>query len=390
MHIGLDGTTLCDADGGVGAGVEHYTWEMISALIQQKTPHTFVLHVPSQLTEQRLQQLLEGAQSAVLVQRSLLPRIPFLSQHVFLPLVFLMRGVSVYFSPSGQIPLGWFGRSVATVHDVSIFEHPEWFASLGNQYFSKRIVVPRTILRADRLLAVSKTTAERLVALFPTVAGKTALVYEGVRVPEFVHVDKTSKRFPFDRDVILYLGTIEPRKNIPFAIEAFDAFLRQHPESASTTRLILAGKRGWDTEDVVTMAEEMNRVWADLAPSGVIQFLGTVTEEEKWTLLSRASVFVFPSLEEGFGLPILEAMAVGTPVICSNAEALLEVGGDAVIPVENVESFALALAQCLLLPEGGEMLRKDGLERVKQFTWEQSAQAALHVMESLPIKKRPE
>lgn len=383
MRIAIDGETLCDASGGVGAGIEHYTWELISALVRQKTSHTFLISIPSALTDQRLRTLLEGAQSEVIVERSFLPHVLFLSRHVFLPLRWKITHVDVVFSPLGQVPLLWFGKSVLAIHDVAIYEHPEWFASLGNQDFATRVIVPRSIQRAERLIAVSKTTAERLLRVFPNVASKTAVVYEGVRVPSDFSDDQSSKRFPFDRDMVLYLGTIEPRKNIAFAIEAFDTLLRQHPECASLVRFVIAGKKGWGTEEVYRLVEDVNRVWFDLEPKGVIHFLGSVTEEEKWTLLARANVFVFPSLDEGFGLPVLEAMAVGTPVIALKTDAILEVGGDSVMTVDDVESFALAIAQCVLLPEGVAMLRKDGFLRSKQFTWEKAAEETLKVIESL-------
>lgn len=383
MRILIDGETLCDASGGVGAGIEHYTWELVSALVREKTPHTFLISVPSVLTDQRLRLLLDGAQSDVQLVRSFLPRLPFLSRHVLSPLRWKAMRADVLFSPFGQIPLMWFGKSVIAIHDVSIYEHPEWFASLGNQDFSTRIVVPKSIERADRLIAVSQTTAERLVRLFPNVSDKTVVVHEGVRTPKDISDDKTSKRFPFDRDMVLFLGTIEPRKNLPFAIEAFDAFLRQHTECATSVRFVIAGRQGWGTEEVNRLVEEVNHVWSDLEPKGVIHLLGAVTEEEKWTLLSRANVFVFPSLDEGFGLPVLEAMSVGTPVIASKADAIAEVGGDTVMMVEDVESFALALAQCVLLPEGVAMLRKDGYIRSKEFTWERTAQETIRVMESI-------
>lgn len=389
MRIVIDGKTLCDAAGGVGAGIEHYTWELVFALLRQKTAHTFLISVPSALSEQRIASLVHGAQSRVVILRGILPEFSFFSRHLFTPIRWYAARADVVFSPSGQIPLGWFGRSCITIHDVAIYEHPEWFSSLGNQSFSTQAVVPRSIHRADQLLAVSKTTAERLTQLFPSVSNKTSVVYEGVRIPESFSGDHTSKRFPFDRDIVLFLGTIEPRKNLPFAIQAFDLFLRQHPECAETVRFVIAGKMGWGTEQVSTLVNQMNDVWKGTDGKGVIHFLGAVTEEEKWTLLSRANVFVFPSLDEGFGLPVLEAMAVGTPVIISNAAALVEVGGDAAMVVHDVETFAFALSQCVLLPEGVAMLRKDGFLRSKEFTWEKAAEETLQVIESI-AKKLPE
>lgn len=383
MRILIDGETLCDPEGGVGAGIEHYTWELVYALLQQKTPHTFLISVPNVLTEPRLARLVEHAESDVQILRPILPRIPFWSRHVLAPLRWKLSRADVVFSPFGQVPLGWFGKSVITIHDLAIYEHPEWFRGTGNQDFSTKVIVPRSIERADRIIAISKTTAERILRLYPDAASKTAVVHEGVLPPEDISEDKTSKRFPFDRDMVLFLGTVEPRKNLPFAIEAFDAFLRQHSECANSVRFVIAGKMGWGTEDLVRIVDEVNRIWSDVEPKGVVHFLGMVTEEEKWTLLSRANVFVFSSLDEGFGLPVLEAMAVGTPVIASNAEALQEIGGDAIMTVNDVDSFALALAQCVLLPEGVGLLRRDGFLRSKEFTWQKAAQETLSVIESI-------
>lgn len=166
------------------------------------------------------------------------------------------------------------------------------------------------------------------------------------------------------------------------AVRAFDLFLQQHPESASSSRFIVAGKQGWGTEETLALISEVNRMWSEYEPEGVIRLLGSVTEEEKWILLSRASVFVYPSLYEGFGLPVLEAMSVGTPVIITREQALEEISGDAAITVvfDDVEGMSLAIAQCLLLPEAVSLLREDGIARAKLFSWERTAKETLRVI----------
>ncbi len=383
MRIAIDGTTLCDSTGGVGAGIEHYTWEITRALLQLKTKHTFLIFVPFVLTKPRINALIDGAQSHVQIVYLPSLRVSFLSRHLFFPLLIAFHRTDILFAPSGQLPLFWRGRSMITMHDVAIYDHPEWFAALGEQDFSVRTVVPKSIERAERILAVSETTKQRMIRLFPGSEEKTSVVYEGVRQPKLNAMRGSSSLFPFDRDYVLFLSTLEPRKNLVMAVRAFDLFLQQHPESASSSRCIVAGKQGWGTDETLALIAEVNRMWSEYEPEGVIRLLGAVTEEEKWILLNRASVFMYPSLYEGFGLPVLEAMSVGTPVIITREQALEEVSGDAAITVafDDVEGMSLAIAQCLLLPEAVSLLREDGIARAKLFSWERAAKETMGEIE---------
>ena len=379
MRIGIDGTTLCDKNGTVGAGIEHYTWEIVSALLKLKTDHVFCISVPSNLSKERMNELIAGAKSRVKFLKPISPKISFLSHHIFLPLRFALHRVEVLFAPNGQLPLGWRGSSIITLHDVAIYEHPEWFSELGQQDFSVRMVVPKSIAHATKILAVSNATANRLVEVFPAASDKTIVVHEGVQ-SEFDDEEIAE----FEKDFVFSLGTVEPRKNILTAVNAFDAFLQQHPELAESMCFIIAGKIGWGTEEIFARIREVNRYWSEY-DANIVRCIGAVTEEEKWNLLHHASVFVYPSLYEGFGLPVLEAMSVGTPVIISREPALLEIGGDAVMAVDHndVEGMALAMAQCVLLPEGISFLRDEGIARAKLFTWEKSAMETLHAIETI-------
>lgn len=386
MRIAVDATTICDAQGGEGAGIEHYTRSILAHLICAYPEVTFVLAVPEAFTPEVAKSFVPGAKN-VRYLRPFFPKVPFLSHHIFLPLL-LRCYSSVLFCPSGQIPFGWLGRSVITVHDLTILEHPEWFADVGSQDFSTRIAVPRSMIKADVILAVSQATQFQIERLFPLAAGKTKVVYEGVRLPP--NISKSVEAFPYDREYVLFLGTLEPRKNLVTAIEAFDSFLTNHPEQATHIRFILAGKFGWGVGPIEEAANRMNAKWQFVEPQGVVQALGVVTEEEKWRLLSHASAFLFPSLYEGFGLPILEAMKVGTPVITTTKGALSEVGGDAVLSVDptDQEQMSFAIAQCLLVPEGAEELRKAGREQAKKFTWEKAAKETMEAIQKVVTKKK--
>ncbi|HLD20743.1 MAG TPA: glycosyltransferase, partial [Patescibacteria group bacterium] len=248
MRIAIDGTTLCAPDGSRGAGIEHYSWSITKALLAQGEEHDFFISTPPGLSRIRRQELLKSGASVTLLP-SWGPKLSFISRHVLLAVRFLLRRPDVLFSPFGQIPLGWRGKSVVTVHDLAIYEHPEWFPA--QQSFATRVVVPNSLERATQIIAVSSATQQKLHELMPATAGNVHVVPEGVDLSEayaaLSQVDSASTRFPFDRDFVLFLGTIEPRKNLRGAFRAFHAFLESRPEQASQVRFIVAGKKGWNT-----------------------------------------------------------------------------------------------------------------------------------------------
>lgn len=387
MRIAVDAMTICDADGGTGAGIEHYTWSLLFALVRLDPGHEYLFLVPPSMTEPRKRAFTEGIHNVRFLQTSR-TKISFFSRHIWHALRLWMHRPDVLFAPSGQFPIGWRGRAVATIHDVLIYQHPEWFSPDQRSAFSTRVGVPLAIERARRLIPVSKFTERELHKLFPVTEEKTTVVHEGIEIPV---LDQTAAphRFPYDRDYLLFLGTREPRKNLVHAVQAFDRFLAGHPEQAELSRFIFAGARGWNSQTIEDEIDRVNHAWSHIEPHGVIQRLGKVTEEEKWVLLSRAAGLLFPSYEEGFGLPLLEAMAVGTPVITTRLGALEEVGGDVPIYVDpdDVEGMSFSIAQCLLVPEGVVTLREEGRERAKQFTWKRTAEQVLEVLEQVVNEK---
>jgi glycosyltransferase involved in cell wall biosynthesis len=162
---------------------------------------------------------------------------------------------------------------------------------------------------------------------------------------------------------VLFVGTLEPRKNVPLLLEAF-ALLRREVDA----QLLLVGARGWLDEPI--MAAHARSGVGDAA-----RFLGSLGEEDLALLYSHAGVFVLPSLYEGFGLPVLEAMACGAPVVCSNAGPLPEVAGDAAVLLkpEDPIVWAVALRDVLTQPRAADELRRRGFDRAREYDWEQTA-----------------
>jgi glycosyltransferase involved in cell wall biosynthesis len=265
-------------------------------------------------------------------------------------------------------------RSVVTLHDLAFLLYPATHTAASRAYYA---ATGESVRRAERVIAVSQRTASDAVRLLGVDPARIRVVHEAA-APGFVprpraRLLELAERLGFDPDpgrpYVLFVGTLEPRKNVPLLLEAF-ALLRREVDA----QLLLAGARGWLDEPIL----------AAHARSGVgdaARFLGSLGEEDLALLYSHAGVFVLPSIYEGFGLPVLEAMACGAPVVCSNAGPLPEVAGDAAVLLkpEDPTAWAVALRDVLTKPRTADELRRRGFERAREFDWEQTALATREV-----------
>lgn len=380
MRIAIDARTICDAAGGSGAGVEHYTWSTVFTLLRQSPEHQFFVFVPKRLSAERRAVLTAGCRNVTLL--------PALNRHVLFPLVLKVVRADVLFVPTPNLPFLWNGPTVVTVHDQCIFEHPEWFPKEDATSFSTKRLVPRSITRATRIVAVSEATRQAVERAYPERADRISVAYPAVELAHSSR-DLPLTRFPVPTEYVLFLGTVEPRKNLATAFYAFHRFLTDHPERAATLRFVVAGKWGWKTAETREAMDRVNSWWRPSAGESVVQTTGPVLEGEKWPLMRGASAFVFPSLDEGFGLPVLEAMSLGVPVLCSDRGALPEVAGDAGLfaPPLDVEKWAFLFGQVLLMPEAVAPLREEGKRRSYQFTWEKTAAGVMKAIMEAATKK---
>ncbi len=265
-------------------------------------------------------------------------------------------------------------RSILTVHDLSFLTHPECSVPNHAAYLSK--AVPRSVNSADHIIAVSEHTARDLVELLRTPRHKISVIHLGVdpmfapvRDPE--QLGALDARYGLQHPFVLAVGTIAPRKNYPGLIAAF-AQARRAPNGPRM--LVISGRKGW-LWDKTFEAVQIHDV------ADAVRFLDHVPESDLPTLYSTADVLALPSLSEGFGLPVIEAMSCGTPVVCSDGGSLPEIAGDAAIVV-SVDNEA-ALADALMRVVGDAALRETliarGLQRARLFTWERAARASLEV-----------
>ena len=269
-------------------------------------------------------------------------------------------------------------RKLLTVHDLAFIRYPQ--AAMPSLHHYLNVVVPRSINRADHLIVDSQNTALDLETTWPHLEGRISVVQGAVDTRAFRRVSDgeafqavRQKYAIGDRPYIFALSTLEPRKNYPRLIRAFDAARR---DSGLPHRLVIGGKKGWLYDDIFATVRELG-----LAQD--VHFPGFVDDADLPALYSGAEFFAYPSLYEGFGLPILEAMACGTPVLTSDNSCLPEAGGEGALYIEaqSVESIADGITRLATQPELRAGLAAAGEVHARSFTWSRSLDQLLEAYE---------
>lgn len=300
-------------------------------------------------------------------------RVPMVGPHLLMPLRARLARAEVFHGPAHSLPLTRLGiPGVVTVNDLAIYEHPDWFPD--RQWLSTRVLVPRSVRSARFVICPSEATRRSLVRRFGTPLHRCRVIPLGVDPvfaasvppPERARI-RQSLRLP-DR-FILQVGTVSPRKNFVGTLRALAAI-----PAAERMPLVVAGAFGWKFQPVL-------RAVHDLDLTQWVRFLGSVRSRDLPALYQLASLFVFPSLDEGFGLPILEAFAAGTPVVAASAGSIPEVAGDAalLVPAEDAAALASAMHGLLTDDQRRASLIAQGRLRAAGFTWPATAQAYVKV-----------
>jgi glycosyltransferase involved in cell wall biosynthesis len=310
---------------------------------------------------------------------------PRLWTHVRLSWEMLADPPDLLFVPSHVLPLVHPRRSVVTVHDLGFLYHPE--AHTLSQNFYLRWSTRHNARAATRILADSQATRRDLVRHYSIPDSKIAVVYPGrdetlAPVTDPALLSAVRARYGLAGLYLLYIGTLHPRKNLVRLVQAFGSFLQSSADGSgapvTSLQLVLAGQKGWLYDDILAQVRK-------LGLSDRVVLTGYVPDADLPALLSGALAFVFPSLYEGFGLPLLEAMACGTPAICSDASSLPEVAGDAALLVDPTDTEALADALARLVVDEG--LRRELVERgfrqMQRFSWRRCAEETLRVLEEV-------
>ena len=291
------------------------------------------------------------------------------------------NNLDVFFSPTHYSPFTFLCPSVVAILDVSYLHFPYMFSK--KDLYQLKLWGRYSISKAKKILTISQSSKSDIIKAYGLNPEKVVVVYPGIKRVSSIgysvlSMDELRNKFGIKNKYILFVGTLQPRKNVERLIEAFSHVIKDSSFTQNDIQLVIIGRKGWMFEDILNAPKKYNI--ADR-----VRFLHEVTDEELPSFYKNAEMFVLPSLYEGFGLPVLEAMKYGCAVITSNVSSLPEAGGDAALYIDpnNVDDIASKMRKLL----EDENLRKElivkGKKQIEKFSWEKAAKETLAVLESL-------
>lgn len=305
-----------------------------------------------------------------------------LSEQFTYPRLIQKNKIDLYHGLHYSMPIIKKSKVVTTIHDTTFYKFPEKHLWTKRLFF--RFFIKYSSQKSDHLITVSENTKNDLIKLFNVDPGKITTTHLGVD-DLFKPIEDSEKfrviknKYKLPDQFVLFVGLIEPRKNLPSLIKAFATFLNKS-ELNDDYYLVIAGRWGWESKELLAISNILNIAEKVLFP-------GYIESEDLPFLYNMAKIFVYPSFYEGFGLPVLEAMACGTPVITSNISSMPEFVGDSGLLIDPNEISSIEQALCNLL--SNENLRRDlskrALARAKEFTWKETAIKTLDVYRKLLI-----
>jgi glycosyltransferase involved in cell wall biosynthesis len=378
--VGINAHLLSSAATYRSAGVSNYSRHLLTALGRLVTdgsvPHRFTAFLHT--TDFGATGIEVRRGSARLEQ----PLLRIAWEQSVLPLELARIQADVVHGLVNVLPLATARPGVVTVHDLSFLRLPELFPPYKRAYLTA--LCRASVARAQQIIAVSQQTADDLALAWGVDAKRVLVAPNGVdsrfspgtpaQAMSFRHARGLPERYWF------YLGTLEPRKNLLVLLEAFARWRQSVCQSVSSVaalpHLVLAGGKGWYYDTIFAQV-------AALGLAEIVHFPGFVPDAELPQWYRAAELFLYPSRYEGFGLPVVEAMACGTPVICSNAPGVREVAGAAAMQLapDDVEAWVAALSVAATQPAYLAELRSAGSERARQFTWETAAAVTIDAYE---------
>ena len=371
MTIGIDASR---ANKSEKTGTEWYSYHLIQELKKITDPKDqFVLYSREKLRDE-IGDLPPNWQSRVL---NWAPK--KLWTQIRLSWEMWQRPPEMIFIPAHTIPLIHPDKVVTTCHDVAFLRLPEAYDWLALRYH--KFAIKFVIRHAAKIISVSEFTKNELVEFFKISPGRIAVVPNGYDSERYKVIEdkeavaKVLEKYKITEPYILYAGRMELKKNTPGLVEAFGLLKKSSKFQVPSYKLVLVGQPGFGYEKVI-------KAIADNDLQNDVIMPGWVGKHDLPHLMNGAAVFVFPSLYEGFGIPILEAMACGTPVVASGIPALREVAGEAAYLVDpySPENMAEGINRVLTDEHLREDLKIRGLERARQFSWERCAKETWEVL----------
>lgn len=371
MRIGIDTRGLSRFDNK--AGLYQYVYNLVANLLSIDSSNDYALlstlrgfRGDGNIDKRHLYRF-SGRLSDLMLER------------LSIPVEFLMGKIDIFHGPSFFIPNHIRSKSVVTIHDLMMLRHPEFLTQDMANAFKKKIY--SAIRKFDTIISVSNFTKSEIIDLLNIPERRIRVIYNGIDskfrpINDKTQLNSIKAKYGINgKGYLLFVGNIETKKNIDRLVHAY-ALLRKETDCQHS--LVIAGNRAWHFETVRETVRKFS-IEED------VLFLGVVHDEDLPCLYSGAEVFVFPSLYEGFGIPVIEAMACGTPVISSNNSSVPEIAGGAAILVNptSVSEISEAMYNVLSDSRLRQQLVEKGFRRAKDFSWEKTARETLKLYHEL-------
>lgn len=374
MRIGVNALQMKSQAGHSKAGLSRYAWSLIDALIALKPPHEFTVYVNQQFEVPQAWKDAPGFKFEK--THGKIGRMPHIWGTIMASVLSIRY--DAWLSLAHTLPLRTHTARVLVVHDLFALTNPELYVNRRAKITANSL--RRSIKVADRLVAVSESTKRELKAALNVPPEKVTVTLLGpgndvVRRDSSSVTSEEINRIgvPWPRFLFM-LSTIEPRKNLTRLLQAFAKVAGE--DRFADLGLAIGGGKGWERSEVFELP-------ARLGISDRVKFLGYVADEDLSALFARCDAFVLPSLTEGFGITVLEAMLGGAPVVCSNTGSLPEVGGSAALYFDptNVDEMAETIMRRLDSPEPRDSVVAAGLAQAEKFDWQKTAAETLRAVE---------
>ncbi len=350
-------------------GIHVYTKELLKALSKLDKKNEYIVVRSESKNE------FEGMEE-IAVPYSSFPGYRFWRLFFQLPKILKKKGVDIVVEPAhfGPFNLPKRIKRITVIHDMTVFLYPE--LHVFSSAYLQRKLLPRILKKSNHIVTNSESTSRDVIKFFPFVKNKITSILLGK--DESFKPQKSSeilKTYNIRQPYILFVGTLEPRKNVSTLIKAFDKFKK---DTEKAHQLVLIGKKGWKSKEIF-------RVINNSPYNNEIVSVGYAPKNELPVFYSEAEIFVYPSIYEGFGLPVLESMACGTPVITSEVSGMPEVGGSAVqyVNPNNVSDLAQLITKLCSESEIRKKYGQMGISQAAKFSWEKTAKEYITLFETM-------
>ncbi len=392
MRIGIDAQTILNPEMGDAAGLGHYTYQLIRHLLMTDKENEYFLFFSYRVRQKDIEKIEKFGNPNIKVKR-----FPFSCYKKFLPLVysemlanafFLKHRLDVLHVPGGRTPLAYKGKLVVTAHNLAIKKFPELFSK--KEIFKSKIKPP-AYNKADITIATSESAKKDLMNNFGVDENKIKVVYNAFDEKFFNdasvnEIQKAKNKYRIEGEYILFMNTIKPLNNLSRLIEAFSKsrLILKGKKPNSNYKLVLAGKSGW-------MSDEIKQIAKDFGLKNEIIFPGYIAPQDLNALFAGADIFVSVPIYEEFGSPVLEAMACGVPVICSDVSSLPEITNGVAQMVNPYDLDGIKNTILKILDDDGlrREMKKKGLEQARKFHWKKTAEETIRIYEEVSNSTHP-